>query len=112
MPVNVDIDQFVEMARTVAPELVEWVTPDVKAGLAGCLEALRVAEIPVDKLINCDLPVHLWTGNQDLCFEPLQRLSAKIPGSTLTEVQGDHIAAMAASNNASAEAIAKFIQSV
>jgi pimeloyl-ACP methyl ester carboxylesterase len=111
-PLSVDIDQFIEMARSVAPELVEWVTPDVKVGLAGCLAALRVAEIEVDTLINCKLPVHLWTGNEDLCFEPLKKLSAKIPDSTLSEVKGDHIAAMAISNSVSAEAIRRFIESV
>ena len=111
-PLELDIDQFIEMARSVVPELVEWVTQDVKAGLAGCLEALRVEEIAVDTLINCKLPVHLWTGDEDLCFEPLKKLSAKIPDSTFSQVSGDHIAAMATSNNASAEAIRNFLQNV
>lgn len=110
MLADIKIDDFLAMAGSVAPELIDWVTEDVKPGLAACLAALKVAEIPEQTLIDSPVPVHLWVGTEDDCYQGMKTLATKIAGAAYNEVPGDHIAAMATSNAASAKAIREFLE--
>ncbi len=109
MLININLDQFLELATSAAPELTDWITADAKMGLAGCLEGLRVADISADLLHQTGVPVHLWTGTEDQCCAALRKLHADLPGSKFTEVAGDHIGAVVTSYKESASGIRNFI---
>ncbi len=102
-------EQFLEGARSVVPQAVAWVTPEAMPGLTACLAALRSQDVPVDVLVDSILPVNLWTGAEDTCFESLKDLHGKMPNSTFSVVPGDHAGTMTKSNKVSADAIHRFL---
>jgi len=109
---DLTIDQCLDLARLTVPEAVAWVTPEMKPGLTGCLEAMKIQEIAVETLLESSLPVNLWVGREDTCFEALNNLHSQIRGSTFTDVPGDHTGAMVTSSRISASGIRNFLQKV
>jgi pimeloyl-ACP methyl ester carboxylesterase len=87
---------FLAMAAKVAPDAVGWVTPEKKPALALCFDAIKVRDIPAGVVLDAAVPIHLWTGSEDTTHEPFKKHHARIPGSTLSVVPGNHATAMSA----------------
>lgn len=87
------IDAFLKLAKAAAPHLTSWVTDDVKPGLAACWEALSEVDGTEAALQSLTVPILLWAGTADACFEPAQRLAQNMPNISFHAVPGDHVAA-------------------
>jgi hypothetical protein len=89
-------ETFFAMAGQMVPDAVAWVTPEKKPALALCFEAIGVRDIPAEVVLNSSVPLHLWTGSEDTTHEPFKVLHARIAGSTLSVVPGNHATTMSA----------------
>lgn len=83
---------FMGFARTVAPELVSWVTPQVEAGIGASFDALRGLEGAGPAIRALTVPVLLWDGRADPYHGPCEAL-AKREGYEFVSVEGDHLTA-------------------
>ena len=62
-----DIDAFLKLANAAAPQLTEWITDDVKPGLASSWEALSDVAGSEEALAAMEVPILLWAGQDDGC---------------------------------------------
>lgn len=101
-------ETFFAMAEKMVPDAVTWVTPEAKPALALCFDAIAVRDIPAEVVFKSPVPLHLWTGADDTTHEPFKRLHARVSGSTLSVVPGNH--ATATSAHESVKAVREFLQ--
>lgn len=95
-------ETFFAMASKMVPDAVAWVTPERKPALALCFDVIGVRDIPADVVSNAAVPLHLWTGADDTTHLPFQELHARVAGSTLSVVPGNHATAMSARESVTA----------
>jgi pimeloyl-ACP methyl ester carboxylesterase len=90
---ELDYEGLLAGARVMAPELVEWVTPEVEPGLRACWDALQRLEGTAQAVAKLGCPVLLWNGRDDPYHGPMQAFASSRSLRFLS-VPGDHIAAM------------------
>ncbi len=88
-----DIDAFLKLARDAAPQLTTWITDDVKPGLAASWEALTDVAGSEEALERLEVPILLWAGKEDGCYEATKALAARMDGIDFHEVPGEHVPA-------------------
>lgn len=88
-----DFGQMVEMAREAAPQLAAWITDEVRPGLTAAWEALADVSGVRPAMEGAGIPMLLWAGHDDGCFEAMRTLAASIPGVEFLGAPGDHITA-------------------
>jgi len=84
---------FITFARRTAPELTEWVTPDLEGGVRACFNALGQVDGAEDAVLSSRVPVLLWNGQDDTPHAPMQRFAAE-NGLDAMSVPGDHLGAL------------------
>ncbi len=94
---RIEFDAFLAMARELmaqeAPDLLDWVTPDVEAALAPCFEQLYDLEGSEQAVLNLQAPVMLWNGQQDPYHDPMLAFSRQ-HGIQYLSINGDHMGAI------------------
>ena len=90
---RIDFNTFFDGAKSIAPELTEWVTDDLKEPLALCYEQLYDLEGSKEAVLAFKKPILLWDGQDDPYHDPMQKF-AKDNGFTFVSTSGDHILAM------------------
>lgn len=88
-----DFDTFLNAARAVAPELVEWVTDDDVGALAPCFAELGDLSGSERTVLSLGFPVLLWDGREDPYHAPMQAFAAA-HGFEFLSTPGDHVGAM------------------
>ncbi|HSV04103.1 MAG TPA: alpha/beta fold hydrolase [Phenylobacterium sp.] len=68
-------DQIADL-RVTAPAVVKWVTAEVEPGLCACWEALADVCDARDAVVQAGVPVLLWSGREDLNYEPMKAFAA------------------------------------
>lgn len=99
---------FWGFARTVAPELVSWVTPADEPAIAACFDALRQLEGAGAALRSLTVPVLLWDGRADP-YHPAAQALSKAEGYEFVSVEGDHLAACMNPERKTLEALRDFL---
>ncbi len=92
MPVP-DFDQVMAGARLMAPDLVDWVTPEVGPGLRACWAALGELDGAEAAVLALPVPVMLWNGLADPYQTPM-RTFAVANGLRFLSTPGDHLGAL------------------
>lgn len=80
-------------ARTIAPQLVEWVTPDLVPALSACWEALGELDGGPEAIAALTCPVLLWCGDRDPVLPAVEGF-ARAHDLGLLTVPGDHMGAV------------------
>ena len=86
-------DTLMTGARLAAPQLVEWVTPEVEPGLAACFEAIKNLDGSPEAVLRAPCPVLLWNGQSDPYHGPMEAFAAE-HGLRFLSTPGDHLTAM------------------
>jgi pimeloyl-ACP methyl ester carboxylesterase len=107
-PGPIGIDEFLQLAKKAAPQLVEWVTDATKPGLAACWEALADTQGSAEALQDLGVPILLWAGEQDACYAPAKQL-ARSEGFDFHGVPGDHVGARMQYVSESASGLRRFL---
>jgi len=91
---RMEFDAFFEGAKSaLPPEMLEWVTDEVKESLASCYEQLYDLEGSKEAVLALTKPVLLWDGQDDPYHEPMQNFADE-NGFKFISTTGDHILAM------------------
>ena len=93
LPASTDFDAVIELAGSMAPELVAGITNDAKPGLAACWAALADVAGSKEALAALTIPSLLWAGEDDGCYEPTRKLANEADNVDFLGVPGDHVAA-------------------
>ena len=89
--VAVDPKWMIEGARTMAPELVAWVTPDVEEAVLACGAVITEADFDHSAAINAlAVPVLCWNGSEDP-YDGTMSEWAPAHGHQYFSVPGDHL---------------------
>ena len=90
---SVSFEQILGGARAAAPELFEWVTPEVEPGLAACWSACGQLEGASEAVLGAGCPVLIWDGREDPYHGPMQAF-ATAHGLKFLSTPGDHLTAL------------------
>jgi pimeloyl-ACP methyl ester carboxylesterase len=90
---QIEFEAFMGLAREMAPELTEWVTEAVTEALGPCLSQLYDIEGAAAAVLNLDIPVLLWNGQDDPYHDPMLAFSRQ-HGLQFFSTDGDHMEAM------------------
>lgn len=90
-------EMLLEGARSMAPELTQWITPEVEPGLANCFAMLSDIEGGTEAISALDVPVLLWNGKEDPYHAPMQTIAGP-RGLAFLSTGGDHFGAFLASD--------------
>ena len=101
-------DSLITGARELAPELVEWVTPEVEPGLRACCEALSDLDGLAEAVATLPAPVMLWCGVEDPVHDAMQSWTGKNALGFLS-VRGDHVTALYQYAKESSAGLADFL---
>ena len=101
-------DALIGFARTSAPDLVAWVTPDVEPGLRACWAALSELDGASAAVTNAGVPVMLWNGSEDGYHDPMHAF-ATAHGLPFLSTPGDHIGAIMLHGAEGAKGIRAFL---
>lgn len=85
-----DFDAFMNFAKRTAPNLVQWITPDVLPGLRGCFAALGELQGAREALVSMPFPVMMWDGRDDP-DHPAKETFARDNGIPFFLTAGDHL---------------------
>jgi pimeloyl-ACP methyl ester carboxylesterase len=85
--------QLLAGTRSVAPTLVEWVTPEVEPGLAACWDALSDLAGADTAVLRLAAPVLLWNGRDDPYHDSMQAFATANDLKFLS-TPGDHLGAI------------------
>ncbi|UGY21187.1 hypothetical protein HU675_0024360 [Bradyrhizobium septentrionale] len=99
---------FITFARRTAPQLAEWVTPDLEGGVRACFDALGQVDGAKDAVLSSRVPVLLWNGQDDGPHAPMQRFAAE-NGLYAMSVPGDHLGALLQHGAAIGRGIRSFV---
>lgn len=101
-------DLFWAFARTTAPALVAWVTPEIEPAMRACFEALAQLDGARQAVLNGGFPVLLWDGDQDPYAPPMQAFAAA-EGLPFLSSPGGHVPAIEAPGAETVAALAAFL---
>jgi len=87
------IDQLLTAAEAMAPDLVAWVTPEIRPALGACFNALAELDGASDAVCGLNAPVTLWDGTEDPYHDPMKAFAAE-NGLGFISTSGDHLGAM------------------
>lgn len=105
---NMTFDGLLEGAGRMAPQLVAWVTDDVKPGLQACWDQLEDLSGVPEAIDALPVPVLFWNGEDDPYHDPMQRW-AREHGREFLSVPGDHIGACYQQAAASVQGLRAFL---
>jgi pimeloyl-ACP methyl ester carboxylesterase len=105
---RVTFEIFMDFARQLAPELLEWVTPADMPGLRACYEALSQLDGASEAVLGAGVPVLLWNGREDAYHAPMQVFAAA-HGLSFLSSAGDHLAAAQTPDAATIPALRAFL---
>jgi len=88
-----EMTHLLAMAAEAAPELVAWVTDDVKLALAPCFAQLYDLDGADLAVTGFPGPVMLWNGTEDVYHQTMQPYAAQ-HGFKYLATAGDHVGAM------------------
>jgi pimeloyl-ACP methyl ester carboxylesterase len=112
MPPRIDrstgFDWLLKVVGEMAPELVEWVTPDVLPGLRTCWDVIDQLEGAGAAVLNSGIPILLRDGHDDAYHDPMKAFAAANK-LQFTSIQGDHIQMIKAYGRESTEGIRAFL---
>jgi pimeloyl-ACP methyl ester carboxylesterase len=94
--VPLTIEAIVAGARSAAPELTHWITPQVEPALQACWDALTEIAGSREALVNCNAPVLFWDGVDDPYHAPAQALARELSNASFLSAKGDHLTAITA----------------
>ncbi|MDG2523304.1 alpha/beta hydrolase [Caulobacter segnis] len=103
-------DMFMAFARSVAPALTAWVTPELEPGVRACFDNLADLDGAADAVLNGGFPVLLWDGQGDPYHAPSQAFAAA-NGLPFLSTPGDHIGAVTQPTPEVLAGIAGFLKS-
>jgi pimeloyl-ACP methyl ester carboxylesterase len=86
-------ERILANARSAAPSLVGWVTPEAEPGLRACWEALDDLAGAEAAVLGAGVPVLLWSGRDDPYHDPMRTLAAA-HGFAFLSTPGDHLGAV------------------
>jgi hypothetical protein len=101
-------DALLGFARTSAPDLVAWVTPEVEPGLRACWDALGELEGASAAVTGAGVPVMLWNGREDGYHDPMQAFATAHDLKSLS-TPGDHLGAILLHGAEGAKGIRAFL---
>ena len=101
-------DALLEAVGRVAPQLVAWVTDDMKPGLRACSDQLADVAGASEAIAALDVPVLFWNGADDPNHDPMQRW-ARDHGREFLSVPGGHYAARYEQAAASVQGLRAFL---
>ena len=84
-----DFRDQIATLRITAPAMVKWVTAEAEAGLCACWDALADVRGARNAVVGAGVPVLLWSGRNDLNYEPMKAFAAAERLQFL-ETGGDH----------------------
>jgi pimeloyl-ACP methyl ester carboxylesterase len=90
---NLSFEGLLAGAEALAPELVAWVTDDVRPGLEACWDHLADLAGAAGAVAKLEAPVLFWNGAQDPYHDPMERWAAA-HGFDFLSVPGDHVSAV------------------
>ena len=102
-------DQLIAGARSMAPMLVEWVTPEVEPGLRACWDALPQLDGAEAAVLGLPEPVLLWDGKDDPYHDSMQAFAAAHDLKFLS-TPGDHIGAIMVHRAEGARGLRAFLE--
>ena len=111
LPANTPLptfDQVITGARSMAPQLLQWVTPEVEPGLRACWDALSYLDGAEAAVLGLGAPVLLWNGRQDPYHAPMQAFAAA-RGIEFLSTSGDHLGSVLFHGAESAAGIGAFV---
>jgi hypothetical protein len=100
-----DFATFLGAARSMAPDLVEWVTDDEVDALAACYAEPGDLTGSAKAVLDLDVPVLFWDGRED----PNHAAFAAAHGFEFLSTAGNHIGAINDNANDVAAAVQSFI---
>lgn len=103
------MEDLLGMAAQAAPDLVAWVTDDVKLALAPCFAQLYNLEGADAAVTGFPRPVMLWNGAEDVYHQTMQPY-AEQHGFKYLVTPGDHIGAMLESADPVSNAIKTLVE--
>jgi pimeloyl-ACP methyl ester carboxylesterase len=86
----IDFDAFMNFARRTAPQLAQWVTPDIEPSVRACFDALSELDGAREALLNTDFPVMIWDGRDDPHHDA-KKAFADENGLRFLSTSGDHL---------------------
>ena len=104
-------EQLLRGARSAAPDLVDWVTPEVEPGLRACWTALDQLAGTGPALLTGTFPVLLWNGRDDPYHDPMQVFAAA-NGLQFLSATGDHTGVRRQHAAESARGLRAFLDSI
>ena len=91
LPVGpISFEEILGGARAAAPELFEWVTPEVEPGLAACWSACGLLEGASEAVLGVGCPVLIWDARDDP-FHDLMKAFAATHALPFLSTPGDHV---------------------
>jgi hypothetical protein len=103
----VQFEPFMIFARRAAPELTQWVTPEIKPAVRACFDALSQLDGAYQAMKGANVPTLLWQGRQDTGHDRMQAFAAA-NGLPFLSSSGDHVAAVLQPEDRAIEAIRSF----
>lgn len=88
-----EMEDLLRLAAEAAPDLVAWVTDDVKQALAPCFAQLYDLEGADEAVTGFAGPVMLWNGTEDVYHQTMQPYAEQHEFRYLA-TPGDHVGAM------------------
>ena len=104
-------ESLLTIARSMVPELVEWITPEVEPGVRACWEAMEELEGSADAVTSLEVPVLLWDGTEDPHHDPMERF-ARAHALAFLSTLGDHAAAMLDESGEARKGLRSFLEAV
>jgi len=90
---DVTFEQVIGALRSMAPALVEWVSPEVEPGLRACWARLTELDGAEKAVLSVEVPKLLWNGRDDPYHDPMKAFSVE-HGLRFLSTPGDHISAV------------------
>jgi hypothetical protein len=103
-----DFATFLGAARSMAPDLVEWVTDDEVDALAACYAEPGDLTGSAKAVLDLDVPVLFWDGREDPYHPPMETFAAA-HGFEFLSTAGNHIGAINDNANGVVAAVQSFI---
>ena len=99
-------------ATARAPDLMAWVTDEVKPGLAACFTAMGEVDGAPEAIRNCGVPVFLPNGVDDPYHDAAKAFAATTDNAVFLSLPGDHMKALMENGAGVGRAIREFLDRV
>jgi pimeloyl-ACP methyl ester carboxylesterase len=83
-------EAFMTFAERIAPDMVEWITPESEPGVRACFEALSELNGAREAVLTAGVPAMIWEGQDDPAHDQ-RKAFADAEGLPFLSTAGDHL---------------------